>query len=117
MTEHLYGTQGDIPFEVDSTTSAEAAKTLEAHLSQLEQTVFDLIAAEPRTCEALELASGLSHQTVSARVRGLVLRDRVMDSGTRGRNRSGRRAVIWRVKTAEDMQMERAAAFPLLDRQ
>ena len=47
---------------------------------------------------AIEVATGLSHQTVSARLRGLVLREQIEDSGQKARTRSGRRAVVWRVK-------------------
>lgn len=39
--------------------------------------------------------SELSHQTASARVRGLVLRGRVKDSGKRRDTRSGRKATVW----------------------
>jgi hypothetical protein len=47
---------------------------------------------------AIEEATGLSHQTVSARLRGLVLREQIEDSGEKARTRSGRWAVVWRAK-------------------
>lgn len=94
----LYGSQGDAPYESSSETSAAAAASLDADLSRLEAYVFAVLARAARTCDAVEVATGLSHQTVSARVRGLVLRDRIVDSGDRAPTRSGRLAVIWRVK-------------------
>jgi len=93
----LYGQQGDVPFEVSSATSAAAAATIdEPELARLESVVLDVIAAAPRTCDAVEVATGLRHQTVSARLRGLVLRGRIVASG-QARTRSGRRAIVWRI--------------------
>jgi len=97
--EALYGTQGDVPFEVAgaSETSAAAAAALGPdRLARLEQLVQDVVQRRPQTCDAVEAVTGLPHQTVSARIRGLVLRGRLVDSGTRARTRSGRLAVVWR---------------------
>ena len=97
--EALYGSQGDVPYETQSTTSAAAAATLrDVELSRLEARVKAAVAERPRTCDALEVVTGLSHQTVSARLRGLVLRDQIEDSGRKARTRSGRSAVVWRVR-------------------
>jgi hypothetical protein len=100
VVEALYGTQGDVPFEVGSDTSAAAARALDVgELGRLEALVLGIIIDGPRTCDAVEAVSGLTHQTASARLRGLVLRDQIVDSGRRELTRSGRRAVVWRVKT------------------
>lgn len=48
------------------------------------------------TCDEVEVRLAMRHQTASARVRELALRDRVVDSGTRRRTRSGRTAIVWR---------------------
>ena len=97
--EALYGSQGDVPFERQSVTSAAAAATLcEPELSRLEAYVLTVVTRHPRTCDAIEEATGLSHQTVSARLRGLVLREQIEDSGEKARTRSGRWAVVWRAK-------------------
>jgi hypothetical protein len=99
----LYGEQGEIPFEVGSDTSAAAAGSIsDGELARLEAVVLSVIKAGPRTCDAVEAATGLAHQTVSARIRGLVLRDRVVDSGARAQTRRGRSAVVWCV-TARDV--------------
>jgi hypothetical protein len=97
----LYGEQGEIPFEIGSETSAAAAESIAAgELARLEAVVFAVIKAQPRTCDAVEAVTGLAHQTASARIRGLVLRDRLVDSGARAQTRRGRSAVVWQVKRA-----------------
>jgi hypothetical protein len=96
----LYGDQGDVPYEVTAPTSAAAAATIDGDtLARLEALVLHTLRAKPRTCDAVEEATGLPHQTASARIRGLVLRDRVQDSGQRAATRHGRRAVVWCVTT------------------
>lgn len=95
----LYGSQGDVPFESQSATSAAAAATIrDTELGRLEARVLAVVTKCPRTCDAIETVTGLSHQTVSARLRGLVLRDQIEDSGKKARTRSGRWAVVWRVR-------------------
>ena len=97
--EALYGGMGDVPYERDSDTSAAAAATINGdRLARLEARVFEVLARRPQTCDAVELTTGLSHQTVSARIRGLVQRHRIIDSGRRDRTRSGRLATVWQVK-------------------
>lgn len=97
--EALYGSQGDVPYEPQSATSAAAAATIgDTELGRLEAVVLSVVTKRPRSCDAIEEATGLSHQTVSARLRGLVLRDQVEDSGQKARTRSGRWAVVWRAR-------------------
>jgi len=97
--EALYGAQGDVPYETQSTTSAAAAATIgDTELGRLEAYVLSVVTKRPRSCDAIEVATGLSHQTVSARLRGLVLRNQIEDSGQKARTRSGRWAVVWRVR-------------------
>jgi hypothetical protein len=99
--DSLYGTQGDVPFETASETSAQAAGAMRAHdLARLEAIVLAAIKARPRTCDDVEIVTGLTHQSASARIRGLVLRDQLVDSGRRAKTRHGRNAVVWCVKTA-----------------
>lgn len=49
------------------------------------------------TCQQIELATGRSHQSVSANLRHLVEKGFVEDSGSRGETTSGRRAMCWRL--------------------
>ena len=84
---------------VESDTSAAAAATIDTNrLARLEARVFEVLARRPQTCDAVELTTGLSHQTVSARIRGLVQRRRIVDSGQRALTRSGRQATVWQVR-------------------
>ena len=48
------------------------------------------------TCDEVECALGLRHQTASARICELSEEGRVADSGERRLTRSGRKAVVWR---------------------
>jgi len=47
------------------------------------------------TCDEAEVATGWSHQTVSARINGLMRKDMIADSGSTRRTRSGRSAIVW----------------------
>jgi hypothetical protein len=105
----LYADMGDVPFERGSATSAAAAGALEAdRLAELERLVYQTIAADPHTCDEVETITGLPHQTASARIRGLVLRDRLIDSGVRRRTRRNRAAVVWTIAEGrtDDTQRE-----------
>lgn len=54
----------------------------------------------PTTCDDVEIATGMSHQTTSATINALVKQGRVVDSGKRARTRTGRFAVIWQLRAA-----------------
>lgn len=95
------------PFVRGSKTSQEAAESLsDSELGRLEQLVFDCIRTADfgRTDDEMEQVLDLSHQTVSARRRGLVQKGHVCDSGVERTTRSGRKAVVWIVgrQHAED---------------
>jgi hypothetical protein len=53
------------------------------------------------TCDELEAITGGRHQTVSARVRELVLSGDIHDTGDRRPTRSGRNARIYRIRPAD----------------
>lgn len=83
-----------------SDTSVAAGKSIEPHLGRLEFLVLYRIASCPTnglTCDDVECLEGLSHQTVSARIRRLAQLGRIVDSGLRRKTRSGRAAIVWRV--------------------
>lgn len=82
----------------NETTSKEAAKSMKPHTSRLAQRILEQIRLHPSTCEEVEQATGLPHQTVSARIRALVLDGIVENSGDKRPTESGRRAIVWRVK-------------------
>ena len=87
----------------DSDTSREAAKRIVPHLARLESLVLEAIcqAGPGGLCDhEIESATGLVHQTASARRRELVLRGLVADSGIRRNTASGRRAKAWVIQGA-----------------
>lgn len=47
------------------------------------------------TCEEMEIAMRLRHQTCSARINELMKEDKIVDSGKRRINTSGRAAIVW----------------------
>lgn len=86
-----------IPYAVGSDTSEAAAVSMEPHVSRLEEVVLGVIErAKGATCDEVEVATGLPHQTASARVNGLMRKQVIIDSGERRLTRSGRKAVVWR---------------------
>lgn len=50
----------------------------------------------PHTCEQIETALGMKHQTVSARIRDLVRENYLIDSGEKRKTSSGRNAILWK---------------------
>ena len=79
--------------------------SLEAHKSQKDKAPVDAskilayIIREDRpkgaTCDEIEVALSLSHQTASARVRDLFKAGSIRDSGLRRNTRTGRKATVW----------------------
>ena len=94
-----------VPFS-DRGTSWEAAQSIleppEFLRAKAKKAVLKAIlkATKGKTCDELETDLGMSHQTVSARIRDLV-RDGgyIMNSGERRRTRSGRFAIVWKEST------------------
>lgn len=84
------------PF-VASDTSKQAAEAAVPLVQSDEETILALLRRRPMTDDAIEEATGLSHQTASARRNGLVAKGLVEDSGRKALTRSGRNAVVWRL--------------------
>ena len=85
------------PYVRGSDTSRAAAESMEDELGRLEMLVFDLIRRSGetgRTRDELEVETGMSHQTITARARALIQKGRVRDSGLRRRTRSDRWAEV-----------------------
>jgi hypothetical protein len=87
-------------------TSIEAAHRIVPDIGRLQSEVLAFIAARGpaitsrhsgggATCWEVEEELELRHQTASARIRELVLKDFVRDSSVRRLTGSGRRAVVW----------------------
>jgi len=86
-------------FERGSDTSEDAADSLtEGALQKLRLQVYQYVRAQARfgtTCDELEVASGLRHQTASARLRELELYGWIIKSMYRRPTRSGRMARVY----------------------
>lgn len=96
----LYG--GTPPHVKGDDTSTEAAIRALPFSESLRARVFRFIARKRNvgaTDDEIEEASGLTHQTISARRRELVLLGVIHDSGERRLTRSGRKAKVWMVNS------------------
>jgi hypothetical protein len=92
-----YSLYGGMPPHVNKTTSWAAAVSMRTAVGQLAQLVLDEIEkqAEGATCEEIEILLNMKHQTVSARIRELVLMNKLYDSGATRYNASGRKAIVY----------------------
>lgn len=63
--------------------------------SQMRRVLLCIGTYQPITDDAVEERLELTHQSVSAARRTLVLRGLVVDSGRRGKTRSGNKAILW----------------------
>lgn len=80
----------------NDSTSKAAAKSMQPHMGRIQQQVFDRIKAVPSTAREVEDALGLRTQTVTARIRELVLDGKVRDSGEKRLTDSNRKAIVWK---------------------
>jgi hypothetical protein len=91
----------DAPGYSNPTTSKDAAETMKPKASALRLRVLaelQLRADVGATCDELEQAMDLSHQTASARLREMALKGTIVDSGKKRLTRSGRAAIVWHAK-------------------
>lgn len=82
-------------------TSKEAAERIAPKAPALRLRILGELqvrASFGATCDELEQAFGLSHQTVSARLREMNLAKSIYDSEKRRPTRSGRNAIVWFAK-------------------
>lgn len=89
------------PHVAGSDTSLAAAEAIRPHAPRQQDLVLASIAArysEGMTCDEVEVALSLSHQTASARIRDLVKAGAIVDSGQRRKTRSGRKAAVYVAK-------------------
>lgn len=77
-------------------TSIEAFDSIENIEPTLNQKVFKLIKdGAGRTCDEIEIALNMRHQTISSRITHLTKIGAIVDSGARRPTRSGRNAIVW----------------------
>lgn len=89
-----------LPYAAGSDTSKAAAESMKSTAGIIRERVYRRVKESDTdgiTCDALEVALGLSHQTCSARVNELRNAGRIIDSGRRKATRSGRKAVVYTV--------------------
>ena len=83
-------------------TSYEAAASVENDLSRMRLLVWRAIRElGDATCDELEVELNMRHQTCSARLNDLYKRQDIYDSDLRRPTRSGRSAIVWRIRERE----------------
>jgi len=85
----------------DPSTSHVAAAL--ANTTRLEHVVTSLLDGHPKgmTTHELAEASGLDLVSISPRIRPLVRKNRVIDSGAKREGRSGRMSIVWMLTPEE----------------
>lgn len=82
-------------------TSKQAAERVKPNVAALRQRLLaelQVRGSTGATCDELEQALNLSHQTASARLREMNLKGAIVDSAKRRNTRSGRAAIVWHAK-------------------
>ena len=97
-----YDPQGNKPpYAADSETSEYAAEMIESSASSMRGDIFRLMKTRGErgmTCNEVERALHMRHQTASARLYELRHKGLIVDSGQRRVTDSDRWAVVWAVK-------------------
>lgn len=88
----------DGPGYSNETTSKGAAAAIEPVTAVIAKEILALLTLYPRTCCEIELATGHSHQTASARITWLKQHGHIEDSGHRRLTSSNRPAIVWRAR-------------------
>ena len=89
-------------FEKDYDTSEAAAEAAIPTRAAMQRICLHHIREhEPDglTCDEVEVLTGGAHQSISARIRDLVLNGSIYDTGDRRNTRRGRKAAVYRIKT------------------
>lgn len=87
---------GTAPFVAGSETSEAAAEGMRASAATLRGKILRVLAERgPSTCDEVEVALNMRHQTASARIRELALQCRIVDSNVKRFTRSKRKAIVW----------------------
>lgn len=87
-----------VPFVSNSATSEDAARSMVKPAAADRERVFAAISFAGRrgmTCDELEVALGMRHQSASARINDLQRERRIIASVRRRKTRSGRYAYVY----------------------
>jgi predicted transcriptional regulator len=91
----------DAPGYAPPQTSKDAAGSMKPKAAALRQRILAELQVRGSfgaTCDELEGAMGLAHQTASARLREMALKGLIVDSEMKRATRSGRWAIVWHAK-------------------
>ena len=94
-------TYPDAPGYAPPQTSKDAAESMKPTASALRHRILaelQVRGSTGATCDELEQAMDLSHQTCSARLREMALKGAIVDSEKTRATRSGRAAIVWCAK-------------------
>jgi predicted transcriptional regulator len=92
---------GEPPHVAGSDTSEDAAHQMRASAASLRAKVLRVLTERgPSTCDEVEVALNMRHQTASARIRELAIAGRIVDSNVKRRTRSKRKAIVWAIVVA-----------------
>lgn len=97
----LTGGSSDYPDEAGHrgvSTSVEAAEGISPHLGRLQRIAFEQVSAAGRnglTAHELAAATGIPREATRPRLSELRRKGRIVDSGCRRPNASGKRAICW----------------------
>lgn len=104
--EQVYEPPKSLPYVDGSDTSEEASRRALPRAGSDAMRILRLVGFAKTgaggfeaglTCDEVETLLNLSHQTASARIRGLRSGGWIRDSGKRRKTRRGRSAVVWEV--------------------
>jgi hypothetical protein len=85
-----------IPTQVKIDTCMESAKSLEPKNGKYRKLILDFIKKSlGNTCDEIEVALQMRHQTASCFIRFLVKDGFLRDSGERRLTRANRKAIVW----------------------
>jgi predicted ArsR family transcriptional regulator len=77
-------------------TSRDAAESMRPHVSHIEERLMKFITYYgSATCDEVEVNMTITHQTASARLKGLADKGLIKDSGARRPTRRGRAARVY----------------------
>ena len=97
----LFDRYPNAPGYSNPTTSKDAAESVKPTASAIRVRILaelQVRGSTGATCDELEQAMDLSHQTASARLREMALKGAIVDSGNKRSTRSGRAAIVWHAK-------------------
>ncbi len=78
-------------------TAREAAAAIEPQASRLKRLVLAQLASSPMTADDCAYCLGEDKLSIRPRFSELAALGKIEDTGLRGRNASGRKAIVWRL--------------------